>query len=281
MAVTVTPRPWVQATSGKVSVNRRATLRGVSVEPSSFTLAPGRSASHGDADGGAVRRPALRRARGHRPADRRGHAQGHRARLPAARHDPDPPVLAEVSLTAGTPKATKGTAVVPVRNNGNTLDPVTRQRSRSGARAARAPVGPGRADPARQVGQHPGRHQARARQLHGHAAAHPAQPDGALGHQEVHGPMIVDESRPICGPGGYARLRWSPPGLGGALRFRRSGVGSVGGQEANAGREEMKLRTILAATAISAVAAPAAWAQTPARSRAAPRSAAWCSASSS
>src|SRR5688572_28307593 len=43
LTVTVTPRPWVQSTAGNVSVNRRATLPGVSVSESTFTLAPGAS----------------------------------------------------------------------------------------------------------------------------------------------------------------------------------------------------------------------------------------------
>ena len=41
LAVTVAARPWVQSASGKVSPNRRATLPGVSVDKTSFTLAPG------------------------------------------------------------------------------------------------------------------------------------------------------------------------------------------------------------------------------------------------
>jgi len=39
--VTVTPRPWVQAVTGKVSPNRRSTLPGVTVSQSKFTLKPG------------------------------------------------------------------------------------------------------------------------------------------------------------------------------------------------------------------------------------------------
>src|SRR3954462_6316553 len=41
MAVTVTPRPWVQSVTGKVSPNRRGTLPGVSVSQTKFTLQPG------------------------------------------------------------------------------------------------------------------------------------------------------------------------------------------------------------------------------------------------
>src|SRR5687768_16033524 len=42
LTVTVAARPWVQSASGKVSPNRRATLPGVSVDKTSFTLAPGK-----------------------------------------------------------------------------------------------------------------------------------------------------------------------------------------------------------------------------------------------
>src|SRR5690242_7432895 len=41
LAITVTPRPWVQDASGKVSPNRSKTLAGVAVSTSKFTLAPG------------------------------------------------------------------------------------------------------------------------------------------------------------------------------------------------------------------------------------------------
>ena len=126
MAVTVTPRPWVQATSGKVSVNRRATLRGVSVDASSFTLAAGgtrnvtatlTAAPSGGSLYGALEVIGL-------PPDaatRKGIVLGYRL-LGTIRINPSSP---RVSLTAGTPKASKGTAVVSVRNKGNTADPVT------------------------------------------------------------------------------------------------------------------------------------------------------------
>ena len=41
LTVTVAPRQWTQAASGKVSPNRRGSLGGVSVSAPSFTLAPG------------------------------------------------------------------------------------------------------------------------------------------------------------------------------------------------------------------------------------------------
>ena len=84
--VTVTPRPWVQSVTGKVSPNRRSTLSGVTVSQSKFTLAAGRrDEGHGDADLGALRRVPVRRDGGRRRADGRRHAQGRRARLPARR----------------------------------------------------------------------------------------------------------------------------------------------------------------------------------------------------
>ena len=125
MAVTVTPRPWVQAATGKVAPNRRGTLPGVSVDKSTFTLAPGAeqvvTATLASAPGGRL---PLRRAGGHRRADRRRDAQGRRARLPAGRRAPDPAGGAEVHDHGGQRQGVRRTAVIPIKNTGNTLDPV-------------------------------------------------------------------------------------------------------------------------------------------------------------
>ena len=84
--VTVTPRPWVQAVTGKVSPNRRSTLPGVTVSQSKFTLKPGAETKvTATLSLGALRRVPVRRDGGHRRADGRRHAQGRRARLPARR----------------------------------------------------------------------------------------------------------------------------------------------------------------------------------------------------
>jgi hypothetical protein len=126
LAVTVTVRPWVQSASGKVSPNRRATLPGVSVDKASFTLAPGaeepvtatlNSAPSAGYLYGAIEAVGV-------PTDlskRKGVVLGYRL-VGALRILPAAP---KTGLTAGTAKAVKGTAVVAVKNTGNTLDPVS------------------------------------------------------------------------------------------------------------------------------------------------------------
>ena len=126
LAVTVTPRPWVQSTSGKVSANRRAKLPGVSVDAPTFTLAPGAqrdvvatlttSPSAGSLYG-ALEVVGL-------PADaatRKGVVLGYRI-IGTIRVVPTSP---RIGLVAGSPKASKGTAVLSIRNSGNTAEPVS------------------------------------------------------------------------------------------------------------------------------------------------------------
>jgi hypothetical protein len=138
LAVTVTPRPWVQAASGKVSANRRAQLPGVSVSQSTFTLAPGEeravgvtlnAAPAGGALYGAVEIVGL-------PADhatRKGVVLGYRLVATIRAHPANP----TIGLVAGKAKATKGTAVIPVRNTGNTIDQVTGSVTLKGSRGSR------------------------------------------------------------------------------------------------------------------------------------------------
>jgi hypothetical protein len=138
LAVTVTPRPWVQTSSGKVSVNRRGKLRGVSVDTPSFTLGAGEqrlvtatltAAPSAGSLYGALEVVGL-------PSDaatRKGVVLGYRL-LGTIRIVPTTP---RVRLRAGTPKASKGTAVVSVRNAGNTVDPVTGSVTLRGAGGAR------------------------------------------------------------------------------------------------------------------------------------------------
>jgi hypothetical protein len=126
LAVTVTPRPWVQATSGKVSVNRRAKLAGVSIDAPTFTLAPGAqrnvvatlttTPSAGSLYG-AMEVVGL-------PADaatRKGVVLGYRI-IGTVRVVPTSP---RIGLVAGKPKARKGTAVLSIRNSGNTAEPLS------------------------------------------------------------------------------------------------------------------------------------------------------------
>jgi hypothetical protein len=138
LAVTVTPRPWTQSASGKVSPNRRATLPGVSVSQSKFTLAPGAeqqvnaTLSSAPSAGylyGAVEVVGV-------PTDaakRKGVVLGYRL-VGALRIRP---TAAKYGLSASNAKAVKGTAVIPVKNTGNTLDPVSGTVSVKGARGTK------------------------------------------------------------------------------------------------------------------------------------------------
>ena len=192
LAVTVTPRPWVQSASGKVSPNRRATLPGVSVDKASFTLAPGaeqavtatlNSAPSAGYLYGAIEAVGV-------PTDaakRKGVVLGYRL-VGALRILPAAP---KTGLTAGNAKAVKGTAVLPVKNTGNTLDAVSGTVRVKSAGGHEAISRRGDQDPARQVDQRAARHQARQGLLHGHAVAQAARQDGADGDEEVQGQMSI------------------------------------------------------------------------------------------
>jgi hypothetical protein len=126
LTVTVTARPWVQSASGKVAPNRRSKLSGVTVDESSFTLAPGAekqvtatvtSMPRGGYLYGAIEVVGL-------PADlskRKGVVLGYRL-VGSLRLLPAAP---KTGLSVSNVKAVKGTAVLPVKNTGNTLDPVS------------------------------------------------------------------------------------------------------------------------------------------------------------
>ncbi|MDA0181165.1 hypothetical protein OJ997_12735 [Solirubrobacter phytolaccae] len=126
LTVTVTPRQWTQAATGKVSPNRRSTLAGVSVSEASFTLAPGaekdvavnlNSVPSAGALYGAMEVVGL-------PADvatRKGLVLGYRV-VGAIRILPTAPKL---GVSAGAIKPGKGTALLPIKNTGNTLDAVS------------------------------------------------------------------------------------------------------------------------------------------------------------
>ena len=127
MTVTVTPRPWVQSPAGKVSPNRKATLSSqFSVSPASFTLASGAtqevnvaltSAPPGGSLYGALEVVGL-------PADaatRKGVVLGYRL-VGSLRILPAAP---KVSLAVRNAKVSGKTAVLPVKNGGNTIDPVS------------------------------------------------------------------------------------------------------------------------------------------------------------
>jgi hypothetical protein len=125
LTVTVAPRQWTQAANGKVSPNRRGGFAGVSVSAPSFTLAPGEErdltvnvASIPGAGSlyGALEVVGL-------PTDvatRKGVVLGYRV-VSAIRLNPAAP---KAGVSAGKIKPGKGTATLPVKNTGNTLDAV-------------------------------------------------------------------------------------------------------------------------------------------------------------
>ena len=126
LAVTVAARPWVQSAAGKVAANRRSALAGVSVDQPSFTLAPGEekvvtaTLDAAPAAGylyGAIEAVGI-------PTDasrRKGVVLGYRL-IGSLRILPATP---KTGLSAGAAKAVKGTAVVRVKNTGNTLDAIS------------------------------------------------------------------------------------------------------------------------------------------------------------
>jgi hypothetical protein len=138
LAVAVTPRPWVQNTAGKVSPNRRKTLPGVSVNQPKVTLAPGaeqqvivalNAAPSAGSEYGAIDVIGL-------PTDaakRKGLVLGYRV-VGAVHVLPASP---RATLSAGKIKAGHGTAVLPIKNTGNTIDPVTGSFSVKDARGTR------------------------------------------------------------------------------------------------------------------------------------------------
>jgi hypothetical protein len=128
--VTVRARPWVQSSSGAVSVDRRRTLGVVGVSDDAFALAPGagqvvaltlRAAPSGGSAYGGLEVIGLPAG----AAGKHGVVAGYRL-VGSLRLDPATPVL---SLKAGAAKLARTGAeravLLPVRNAGNTLQPIT------------------------------------------------------------------------------------------------------------------------------------------------------------
>ncbi len=125
LQVTVTARPWLEASSGRVSADRAHTLAGVSIGTPSFTLAAGETKAVPVSLGGVPAGGSLYGALEviGLPADaatRKGVVLGYRLigtlRLL--------PALKTYKLTAGKLAAARGTATLAVTNGGNTLDPI-------------------------------------------------------------------------------------------------------------------------------------------------------------
>jgi hypothetical protein len=117
----------VQSTSGAVSVDRRRTLPGIDIAGPDFALAAGAektvtvTARSGAVTYGGLEVVGLPAG----AADRQGVVAGYRI-VSSLRLNPATPVL---SLKAGTAKVTgsgsRRAVVLPVRNAGNTIQPVT------------------------------------------------------------------------------------------------------------------------------------------------------------
>lgn len=141
MRVTIKARPWSQARNGKTSASRRSTLRRqVRMSRSAFQLAPG---ARQKVDLSLLRRPArgslygavevVGTPRGARR--RRGITVAYRL-IGSLRLNP--PASARVlRLRAGAPKASRRGIVLPVRNTGNTIEPVGGNVRISGPRGTR------------------------------------------------------------------------------------------------------------------------------------------------
>jgi hypothetical protein len=136
LAVTVTPRPWLQSSDGKVVADRKRTLTGVTLSSRSFTLAPGATQEvdatlAGTPSGGSLYGALEVVGLPTDASTRTGVVLGYRLietvrLLPAvAKHS-----LKASALTLGP----KHSVLLPVTNTGNTLDPVSGTASLKGAR---------------------------------------------------------------------------------------------------------------------------------------------------
>jgi hypothetical protein len=139
LAITVKARPWTQSSSGDVSLNRRRTLSGISVSDGSFDLAAGAqkkvdvTSSTSASMYGGIEVIGIPDG----AEDEDGVVVGYRL-ISTLRLNPATP---DISLKAGTPKVTgKGkerAAVLPVKNSGNTIEPVKVSVSLKGALGTR------------------------------------------------------------------------------------------------------------------------------------------------
>jgi hypothetical protein len=128
LAVTVRARPWIQERSGAVRPDGNKVLAQVKLSVRTFTLQPGEERSVSAA---LVRRPASRSLYG--AIDVLGTPQGARPRngilaryrlLGGLRLNP---AVAQrrLRVRVGAPRPDRSGVVLPVRNNGNTVEPLT------------------------------------------------------------------------------------------------------------------------------------------------------------
>ena len=123
LTISVNARPWTQSSSGLASPNRRRTLSGVTISEKEFTLAPGAekdltvTQTAGTSMYGALEVVGLPR----NASTRKGIVTGYRI-VGALRFNP---AVRTYNVSAGAAKVSKGFIVLPVRNTGNTVEPVS------------------------------------------------------------------------------------------------------------------------------------------------------------
>jgi hypothetical protein len=121
--VAVTPRPWIQSSSGAVSPNRRSTLRDVGVSETAFALKPGETRDvvvtlkTGTPQYGALEIVGL-------PEDlakRKGLVAGYRL-VSALRYKP---AASTYALKVGAAKVKAKMLTLSIKSSGNTAEPVS------------------------------------------------------------------------------------------------------------------------------------------------------------
>jgi hypothetical protein len=123
LTVAVTPRPWVQSSTGTVSPNRRSTLRDVGISEHEFTLTSGASKDitvtlkTGNPQYGALEIVGLPT----NVAKRKGLITGYRL-VSALRYLP---ATKTYKLKVGSAKVKKDMLMLRVSNSGNTAEPVS------------------------------------------------------------------------------------------------------------------------------------------------------------
>ena len=139
LKVTVRARPWSQNRSGTVAANRRRRLAGVTLSATSFTMATGTKRSVG------VRLDSLPAAKslfgalevvGRPVKTSKGINVAYRL-IPSLRFNPTSGAR-RISLIAGAAKVASRAVVLPVRNRGNTVEPVSGSVSVSGGGSGRS-----------------------------------------------------------------------------------------------------------------------------------------------
>ena len=139
LKVSVHARPWSQARSGTVAANRTKRLAGVTVSATAFTMATGTRRSVKVTLNGL---PAAKSLFGAlevvgRPVKKgKGISVAYRL-IPSLRFNPSSGAR-KLSLSAGAAKVASRTVVLPVRNRGNTVDPVSGSVSISGSGSGRS-----------------------------------------------------------------------------------------------------------------------------------------------